>query len=159
VPTVATTLTLAEQNHGAELKRVCLEFVSRNLQAVMETEGYQHMVSSCPQLQACHISASLFDRLHGHHSCVCPLMAFSFGLGEEKGGALNAALHVWRHFVFVCKCADTYVCAVRIRAHPRTSVCCSQDEELTSWVLGRPCLQGSSYWEVASAHACVSAFS
>eukprot|EP00884_Botryococcus_braunii_P022298 jgi/Botrbrau1/8752/Bobra.0090s0026.1 len=52
VPTVATTLTLAEQNHGAELKRVCLEFVSRNLQAVMETEGYQHMVSSCPQLQA-----------------------------------------------------------------------------------------------------------
>jgi len=48
---VATTLSLAEQNHAEELKRVCLEFVSRNLQAVMVSEGYQHMVSSCPQLQ------------------------------------------------------------------------------------------------------------
>ncbi len=51
VETVATTLSLAEQNHAEELKRVCLEFVSRNLQAVMVSEGYQHMVSSCPQLQ------------------------------------------------------------------------------------------------------------
>ncbi len=51
VDSVATTLSLAEQNHAEELKRVCLEFVSRNLQAVMVSEGYQHMVSSCPQLQ------------------------------------------------------------------------------------------------------------
>ena len=48
---MATTLSLAEQNHAEELKRVCLEFVSRNLQAVMLSEGYQHMVNSCPQLQ------------------------------------------------------------------------------------------------------------
>jgi speckle-type POZ protein len=53
VETVATTLSLAEQNHAEELKRVCLEFVSRNLQAVMVSEGYQHMVTSCPQLQVC----------------------------------------------------------------------------------------------------------
>lgn len=51
VETVATTLALAEQNHGEELKRVCLEFVSRHLQQVMGSEGYQHMVTSCPQLQ------------------------------------------------------------------------------------------------------------
>ncbi len=51
VDTVATTLSLAEQNHAEELKRVCLDFVSRNLQAVMLSEGYQHMVTSCPQLQ------------------------------------------------------------------------------------------------------------
>ena len=51
VESVATTLSLAEQNHAEELKRVCLEFVSRNLQAVMLSEGYQHMVNSCPQLQ------------------------------------------------------------------------------------------------------------
>lgn len=51
VDTVATTLSLSEQNHAEELKRVCLEFVSRNLQAVMVSEGYQHMVTSCPQLQ------------------------------------------------------------------------------------------------------------
>ena len=49
--TVATTLTLAEQNHAEELKRVCLEFASRNLSTVMHSEGYQHMISSCPQLQ------------------------------------------------------------------------------------------------------------
>jgi len=51
VDTAATTLALAEQNHAGELKRVCLDFVSRNLQAVMTTDGYQHMVQSCPQLQ------------------------------------------------------------------------------------------------------------
>ena len=51
VDTVATTLTLAEQNHAEELKRVCLEFASRNLSTVMCSEGYQHMISSCPQLQ------------------------------------------------------------------------------------------------------------
>lgn len=51
VETVATTLTLAEQNHAEELKRVCLEFASRNLSTVMCSEGYHHMISSCPQLQ------------------------------------------------------------------------------------------------------------
>ena len=48
---MATTLTLAEQNHAEELKRVCLEFASRNLSTVMCSEGYHHMISSCPQLQ------------------------------------------------------------------------------------------------------------
>ena len=38
VETVATTLALAEQNNARELKRVCLEFCSRHLQAVMATE-------------------------------------------------------------------------------------------------------------------------
>ncbi|KAG1652421.1 hypothetical protein FOA52_009183, partial [Chlamydomonas sp. UWO 241] len=52
VETVATTLTLAEQNHADELKKVCLDFVSRNLAAVIATDGYRHMTSSCPELQA-----------------------------------------------------------------------------------------------------------
>lgn len=49
---MATTLALAEQNNARELKRVCLEFVSKHLQAVMASEGYQYMVQTCPQLQA-----------------------------------------------------------------------------------------------------------
>ena len=32
IETVATTLALAEQNNARELKRVCLEFVSKHLQ-------------------------------------------------------------------------------------------------------------------------------
>ena len=44
IETVATTLALAEQNNARELKRVCLEFVSKHLQAVMASEGYQYMV-------------------------------------------------------------------------------------------------------------------
>ena len=52
VDTVATTLALAEQNNAWELKRVCLEFVSRHLQDVMTTEGYQYMITTCPQLQS-----------------------------------------------------------------------------------------------------------
>ena len=51
---MATTLTLAEQNHAEELKRVCLDFVSKNLQVVMLSTGYQHMIESCPQLQVTH---------------------------------------------------------------------------------------------------------
>ena len=50
---MATTLTLAEQNHAEELKRVAMEFACKQLAAVMATEGYQHMVTSCPQLQVC----------------------------------------------------------------------------------------------------------
>ena len=46
VAMAATTLALAEQNNAGELKSVCLAFVSRNLQAVMASEGYQHMVRS-----------------------------------------------------------------------------------------------------------------
>ena len=46
VAMAATTLALAEQNNAGELKSVCLAFVSRNLQAVMASEGYRHMVRS-----------------------------------------------------------------------------------------------------------------
>ena len=52
VETVATTLALAEQNNARELKRVCLEFVSKHLQAVMSTEGYEYLIKTCPQLQS-----------------------------------------------------------------------------------------------------------
>lgn len=52
VDTVATTLALAEQNNAKELKRVCLEFVSKHLQAVMATEAYDYMTKTCPQLQS-----------------------------------------------------------------------------------------------------------
>jgi speckle-type POZ protein len=52
VETVATTLALAEQNHAEDLKRVCLDYVSKHLSTVMQTEGYRHMARSCPNLQA-----------------------------------------------------------------------------------------------------------
>ena len=52
VETVATTLALAEQNNAKELKRVCLEFVSKHLQAVMATESYEYMIKTCPELQS-----------------------------------------------------------------------------------------------------------
>lgn len=52
VETVAHTLTIAEQNNGNDLKRVCLDFVSRNLACVMKTEGYSYMTQRCPGLQA-----------------------------------------------------------------------------------------------------------
>lgn len=66
---MATTLALAEQNHGEELKRVCLEFVSRHLQQVMGSEGYQHMVTSCPQLQASPFSPLSSPRDSQKHCC------------------------------------------------------------------------------------------
>ena len=68
VETVATTLTLAEQNHAEELKRVCLEFASRNLSTVMCSEGYHHMISSCPQLQVSVFHVSIVVVLYSVHN-------------------------------------------------------------------------------------------
>jgi speckle-type POZ protein len=51
VETVATTLTLAEQHHCAQLKDGCLRFIiaSRDvLGAVMKTDGFKHLFASSP---------------------------------------------------------------------------------------------------------------
>jgi speckle-type POZ protein len=50
VETIATTLALAEQHHCADLKEACVEFMApwNVLQAVMATDGFKHLVESCP---------------------------------------------------------------------------------------------------------------
>ncbi|KAL6564300.1 BTB/POZ and MATH domain-containing protein 2 [Orobanche minor] len=52
INTVATTLALAEQHHCLALKSVCLKFVAllENLRAVMQTDGFEYLKQSCPQL-------------------------------------------------------------------------------------------------------------
>lgn len=35
-----------------DLKKVCLDYVAKNLLAVLGTDGYKHMLESCPGLQA-----------------------------------------------------------------------------------------------------------
>ncbi|PKU73697.1 BTB/POZ and MATH domain-containing protein 1 [Dendrobium catenatum] len=52
VNTVATTLALAEQHHCQQLKSVCLKFVALpdNLRAVMQTEGFEYLKTSCPSV-------------------------------------------------------------------------------------------------------------
>jgi speckle-type POZ protein len=48
--TVAASLALAEQHHCKDLKEACIQFMApRNvLQAVMATNGFKHLVESCP---------------------------------------------------------------------------------------------------------------
>ncbi|KAK1685529.1 hypothetical protein QYE76_046377 [Lolium multiflorum] len=50
VQTVATTLALAEQHHCSQLRQACIQFMaSPNMLApVIETEGFKHLVASCP---------------------------------------------------------------------------------------------------------------
>ncbi|XP_037467164.1 BTB/POZ and MATH domain-containing protein 1-like [Triticum dicoccoides] len=51
VDTAATTLALAEQHNCSLLKAKCLKFIVRTpatLDAVMATDGYQHLEASCP---------------------------------------------------------------------------------------------------------------
>ncbi|GJM97725.1 hypothetical protein PR202_ga14674 [Eleusine coracana subsp. coracana] len=48
VSTAATTLALAEQHNCLHLKAKCVEFIVANLDAVMATEGYRHLMASCP---------------------------------------------------------------------------------------------------------------
>ncbi|PNT61889.1 BTB/POZ and MATH domain-containing protein 3 [Brachypodium distachyon] len=50
VDNVATTLALAEQHHRGKLKDACIAFVSSKtvLEAIRETDGFNHLVQSCP---------------------------------------------------------------------------------------------------------------
>ncbi|EAZ41820.1 hypothetical protein OsJ_26359 [Oryza sativa Japonica Group] len=48
VETAATTLALAEQHGCPRLKARCVEVVAANLDAVMATEGYKHLMASSP---------------------------------------------------------------------------------------------------------------
>ncbi|KAK8954466.1 BTB/POZ and MATH domain-containing protein 1 [Platanthera zijinensis] len=52
INTVATTLALAEQHQCAQLKSVCLKFVAlpENLRAVMQSEGFEYLKTSCPSV-------------------------------------------------------------------------------------------------------------
>nr|CAB3471121.1 unnamed protein product [Digitaria exilis] len=51
VDTAATTLALAEQHSCSVLKTKCVDFITRSpetLNAVLATDGYKHLVESCP---------------------------------------------------------------------------------------------------------------
>ncbi|CAD6335922.1 unnamed protein product [Miscanthus lutarioriparius] len=55
IGTAATTLALAEQHHCSLLKSKCIEFVTKSpetLDAVLATDGYAHLVASCPLVLA-----------------------------------------------------------------------------------------------------------
>lgn len=48
VDAAATILALAEQHNCSQLKAKCVEFIAANVEAVMETVGYKHLMASCP---------------------------------------------------------------------------------------------------------------
>ncbi|KAJ1260308.1 hypothetical protein BS78_10G222600 [Paspalum vaginatum] len=48
VDTAATTLAVAEQHGCSDLKAKCVEVIAENLEAVMATDPYKHLVASCP---------------------------------------------------------------------------------------------------------------
>ncbi|GJN20652.1 hypothetical protein PR202_gb08052 [Eleusine coracana subsp. coracana] len=52
VNTVATTLALAEQHHCLGLKEACFDFLKSHkaLDAAKETDGFQHLLTSCPSV-------------------------------------------------------------------------------------------------------------
>ncbi|KAF8720540.1 hypothetical protein HU200_023794 [Digitaria exilis] len=52
VGTAAIILTLAEQHNCSRLKKVCLDFVSApaNLKAVVASDGFEHLSTSCPTI-------------------------------------------------------------------------------------------------------------
>jgi speckle-type POZ protein len=52
VSTAATTLVLAEQHCCRGLKQACIEFLKSPdaLEAIMETDGFEHLTKSCPAL-------------------------------------------------------------------------------------------------------------
>ncbi|KAJ4798025.1 BTB/POZ and MATH domain-containing protein 2 [Rhynchospora pubera] len=52
VETAATTLVLAEQHNCEQLKEICLDFVAsrEKLQAVIASDGFSHLMESCPFL-------------------------------------------------------------------------------------------------------------
>jgi speckle-type POZ protein len=66
VDTVSTTLALAEQHQCQGLKEACFQFLKKSpgsLNAVMATDGFDHLVNSCPN-----IIKELMSRLVAAHS-------------------------------------------------------------------------------------------
>jgi speckle-type POZ protein len=66
VDTVSTTLALAEQHQCQGLMEACFQFLKkspRSLNAVMATDGFDHLVNSCPN-----IIKELMSRLVAAHS-------------------------------------------------------------------------------------------
>ncbi|KAL6651420.1 hypothetical protein ACP70R_010345 [Stipagrostis hirtigluma subsp. patula] len=53
VQTIATTLVLAEQHHCIQLKDACLGFIASQdvLDAIKKTDGFKHLIRSCPMLK------------------------------------------------------------------------------------------------------------
>ncbi|KAL2530461.1 BTB/POZ and MATH domain-containing protein 2 [Forsythia ovata] len=51
INTVASSLALTEQ-HNSQLKSVCIEFITQreNLEAAMQTEGFENLKDSCPSI-------------------------------------------------------------------------------------------------------------
>ncbi|KAI4985483.1 hypothetical protein ZWY2020_018113 [Hordeum vulgare] len=49
---VATSLALAEQHGFHRLKEACLQFIASpsNFKAMMASDGYEHLTSSCPSV-------------------------------------------------------------------------------------------------------------
>ena len=123
VESVATTLALAEQNHAEELKRVCLEYVSKHLSLVIASEGYQHMVNSCPQLQvqplaqACVSSAGM--QLHSSCSTMQEVVAQVAVYQGGLWGGLQVDRVLWVLWLLCqpcpARCSCTHMlCAVRL---------------------------------------------
>ncbi|KAG0515535.1 hypothetical protein BDA96_10G287100 [Sorghum bicolor] len=65
VDTVSTALALAEQHGCSELKARCIKFIvatPANLRAVVKTEGYAHLIASCPSVVHDLLLAIMADR-------------------------------------------------------------------------------------------------
>ncbi|XP_038880019.1 BTB/POZ and MATH domain-containing protein 4-like isoform X2 [Benincasa hispida] len=52
VRSVAQVLSFAEEHHATELKAVCLRFAAKNLGAVMQSKGFEHLKENNPSLQS-----------------------------------------------------------------------------------------------------------
>ncbi|KAF8647659.1 hypothetical protein HU200_065296 [Digitaria exilis] len=67
VSTIASTLAVAEQQNSSLLKAKCVEFIAggstENLDAVLATEGYKHLVASRPM-----VLTELLKAAHGKNS-------------------------------------------------------------------------------------------
>ncbi|RLN12129.1 hypothetical protein C2845_PM09G21080 [Panicum miliaceum] len=60
VETAAATLALAEQHGRSHPKARCVELIAANLEAAMATEGYSHLMATCPS-----VMNDLLKAVHG----------------------------------------------------------------------------------------------
>ncbi|KAF8687300.1 hypothetical protein HU200_042981 [Digitaria exilis] len=90
VYTAATTLALAEQHNCSLLKAKCVDFITRSpetLNAVLATDGYRHLVESCPLVLTELLKETIACAGElGHRTAsltVAPVLAAA---AEERGG-------------------------------------------------------------------------
>uniref|UniRef100_A0A0D3HDU5 MATH domain-containing protein n=1 Tax=Oryza barthii TaxID=65489 RepID=A0A0D3HDU5_9ORYZ len=142
---VATLMALAEQHHCHGLKEACFRFLEskETLNAVMATDGFLHLMQSCPSLLLCEEKvveyidrgsvATLMALAEQHHCQALKEACFRFLESKETLNAVMATdgfLHLMQSCPSLAEVFRALLAFIYTDALPETKTKAKQEDEL-----------------------------